>query len=145
RPLDDLGRLGDVEAARGLREASQRDVGEVQVVAEPWVAGVVDRRELHGVILPVGRNMPEKEAPYAGSRRDPCRSWRCPPARRRERSRLPSTLPSACWQGAASPCSRVPASRPTPASPTTAARAPRRAAPPCSSRPSSRSEEHTSE
>ena len=42
RPADDLLGLGDVEPALGLGPATQRHVGEPDVVAQPRVGGVVD-------------------------------------------------------------------------------------------------------
>ena len=44
RAADDLLGLGDVEPALGLGAPAQRDVGEPDVVGQPRVGGVVDRR-----------------------------------------------------------------------------------------------------
>ena len=65
RSPDHLGRLRDVQAALRFGDATERHVGEVEVIGEPGIGGVVDRHELHPPILPARRNMPENSAPYA--------------------------------------------------------------------------------
>ena len=65
RARDHLRRLGDVEAARGLRHPPQHDIRQLHVVAQTRIRGVATRR-CAASDDSVSRNMPENCAPYPG-------------------------------------------------------------------------------